>query len=100
MAADLTKVLQNLRPGASWSMVGNDYENIIWHDSHQTKPLFIEIIAEIERIQEDEIRNQYQELRKKEYPPIEQQLDVIYHDGIDVWKQVIKQIKNKYPKPD
>jgi hypothetical protein len=37
--------------------------------------------------------------REKEYPMIEEQLDKIYHDGIDEWKKVIKAVKDKYPKP-
>ena len=38
--------------------------------------------------------------REKEYPMIEEQLDKIYHDGIDEWKKVIKAVKDKYPKPE
>ena len=41
----------------------------------------------------------YQRDRAAEYPSIEDQLDNIYHNGIDVWKATIKTIKDKYPKP-
>ena len=40
----------------------------------------------------------YTEARKAEYPPLEEQLDKIYHEGIDAWKSDIKAIKDKYPK--
>ena len=40
----------------------------------------------------------YTEARKAEYPPLEEQLDKIYHAGIDAWKADIKAIKDKYPK--
>ena len=40
----------------------------------------------------------YTEARAEEYPPIVDQLDKIYHDGIDAWKADIKIIKDKYPK--
>ena len=40
----------------------------------------------------------YTEARKAEYPPIVDQLDKIYHSGIDAWKIDIKAIKDKYPK--
>ena len=40
----------------------------------------------------------YTEARKAEYPPIEDQLDKIYHSGVDAWKTEIKAIKDKYPK--
>ena len=36
--------------------------------------------------------------RKKEYPSITDQLDKIYHDGIDEWKKVIKAVKDANPK--
>jgi len=42
--------------------------------------------------------NEYKEQRLKEYPSIADQLDKIYHDGIDAWKVVIKATKDKYPK--
>ena len=40
----------------------------------------------------------YAESRAAEYPPIVDQLDKIYHSGIDAWKADIKAIKDKYPK--
>jgi len=40
----------------------------------------------------------YQENRVKEYPPIGDQLDDIYHNGLTKWKATIKVIKDKYPK--
>ena len=36
--------------------------------------------------------------RAKEYPSIADQLDDIYHNGIDAWKATIKTTKDKYPK--
>ena len=36
--------------------------------------------------------------REKEYPSIADQLDDIYHNGIDGWKATIKTTKDKYPK--
>ena len=38
------------------------------------------------------------ENRRKEYPSIEDQLDEIYHNGINAWKATIKVTKDKYPK--
>ena len=40
----------------------------------------------------------YTEARAVEYPPIVDQLDKIYHSGIDAWKADIKVIKDKYAK--
>ena len=38
------------------------------------------------------------DLRKKAYPSWQDQLDDIYHNGIDGWKATIKVTKDKYPK--
>ena len=40
----------------------------------------------------------YQRNRAEAYPSIEDQLDDLYHNGIDGWKSTIKAIKDKYPK--
>ena len=49
--------------------------------------------------QVDEEANGYKKSRQKEYPSIADQLDDIYHNGIDAWKETIKATKDKYPKP-
>ena len=40
----------------------------------------------------------YQRDRAVEYPAIADQLDDIYHNGVDAWKATIKTVKDKYPK--
>lgn len=43
----------------------------------------------------------YLERRREEYPPIEEQLDMIYWDnmnGTSFWKEKITEIKKMYPK--
>ena len=42
--------------------------------------------------------NSYKSKRRAEYPSIEDQLDKIYHSGIDAWKADIKAVKDKYSK--
>ena len=39
-----------------------------------------------------------QENRLKEYPSTADQLDDLYHNGLDGWKATIKVTKDKYPK--
>ena len=43
--------------------------------------------------------NEYKDKRVAEYPSVVDQLDLIYHSGIDAWKAKIKETKDKYPKP-
>ena len=40
----------------------------------------------------------YQWKRENEYPSMADQLDMIFHDGIEVWRDKIQSIKDKYPK--
>ena len=57
-------------------------------------------IADAEaKAESDRIANMtYSDKREAEYPEIGQQLDDIYHNGIDGWKTTIKAVKDKYPK--
>ena len=56
--------------------------------------------AENERARQlDEEANGYKEARKIAYPSIEDQLDEIFHNGIDSWKAIIQEVKDDNPKP-
>ena len=56
--------------------------------------------AEIQTMldQQHEASKTYADKRKAEYPSISDQLDDIYHNGLDAWKATIKVTKDKYPK--
>ena len=56
------------------------------------------ITAEITKLQTAYDNNAYQRSRAAEYPSIADQLDDLYHNGIDGWKTTIKAVKDKYPK--
>jgi len=43
--------------------------------------------------------DQYKYQRAQAYPSIADQLDTIYHEGIDAWKAQIAAVKQEYPKP-
>jgi hypothetical protein len=42
--------------------------------------------------------NEYKSKRAAEYPSIVDQLDTLYHSGLDAWKAQIKTVKDKFPK--
>lgn len=42
----------------------------------------------------------WQERRQRAYPPIPDQLDLIFHGGIDAWKAKIQEVKDAIPKED
>ena len=79
-------------------VVSEDYDKITWFDNNPNKITVDQIKtkkAELDKIDE---ANEYQMQRVKEYPRIEEQLDELYHNGIDGWKAKIKTVKDKYPK--
>jgi len=57
-----------------------------------------QITAKQAELQADYEAKEYQRKRASEYPSIAEQLDNLYHNGIDGWKSSIKTIKDKYPK--
>ena len=88
---------------AIYSLVGGQITQIkdgtiIYHDS-QTPPSDAEIDAEVKRLEAEYDSQEYARKRRVDYPEIGDQLDEIYHNGIDSWKAIIKQTKDKYPKP-
>jgi len=93
--------LSNLRPGSLWSIDGDDYSGLIWNEENDLPaPTEQEILEEIERLKQQYQYNEYQRKRKNEYPSFEQQLDILYHQGYDGWKEEINKVKEKYPKPE
>jgi len=94
----ISDALQSLRPNSEYSITGDAYSGLNWLDKTQTKPTEQEVEERIAVLKYQEEVNVYQEKRKLEYPNWGDQLDQIYHSGIDVWKSDIKKIKDKYPK--
>ena len=90
-----TDALLSLKPKAEWLLRGDTLE---WLDAVQTEPTQSEIDAEIVRLQAVYDSQAYARSRALEYPSIPDQLDDIYHNGIDAWKATIKVTKDKYPK--
>ncbi len=95
--------LMSVRTGAwfGWSDSKNKiYANLIVHDGG-TKPTEKQCTDGLASLQAawDLENDSYKSQRRAEYPSIEDQLDDIYHNGIDAWKATIKTTKDKYPKP-
>ena len=83
-----------------WSDSKNKvYANLIVHDGG-SKPTEKECTDGLKALQDawDLDNNSYKSKRRDEYPSIADQLDDIYHNGIDAWKATIKKTKDKYPK--
>jgi hypothetical protein len=89
----------SLNPNAKVVVRGDDVDSctIEWLDgtSEISKS---DIKTKVEELQKQYDNNKYQRDRAAEYPSIVDQLDDIYHNGIDGWKTTIKAVKDKYSK--
>ena len=93
MIADALKILA---PGTQWNVRG---ETVEWNDSSKTEPTQSEIDTQIATNNADWESKEYQRQRAPEYPSVVDQLDEIFHNGIDAWKTKIQETKTKFPKP-
>ena len=82
---------------AEASVTADDVKQIKWHNG--TTPIAeAYILAKQKELQTAYDNNAYQRSRAEAYPSIADQLDDIYHNGVDAWKATIKTVKDKYPK--
>ena len=104
---DITQALVNLRPNAKWSLTGDDYSGLQWHEppvwnGGQSKPTREEVEAEATRLHDEFVSKEYQRLRSREYPDFKEYLDgIVKGDNAQVQAYIDKcnEIKAKYPKP-
>jgi hypothetical protein len=110
------KAIQNIFPGVGYSLEGTDYSTLGFNtgsttsngtaiyswtsDENYSGPTEEQILEEYNKLVTEYQNNQYQRNRAKEYPSIEDQLDLLYHGGYDAWKEEINKIKQEYPKPE
>ena len=93
---DIIQSILAINPNAEVVVRENDITQIDWLE---TTPISnADILAKQKELQTAYDNNAYQRSRATEYPSIADQLDDIYHNGVDAWKLTIKAVKDKYPK--
>ena len=105
--SSLTRAMAILVPGAIYSLQGDDYDSIEWHeDNTLDKPTEAEVTAERNRLSA-EWDSKYMEVgikRKGEYPPLEDFADAMYWNSKGDDSKLIEYyaaceaVKTKYPK--
>ena len=78
-----------------------DGTNVVYHDD-QTPPTEEAIQAKLTELQADYDSKQYQRDRASQYPSIQDQLDMQYHDSVNgttTWKDAVAKVKADNPKP-
>ena len=94
---DIITAILAINSNAEVTVSAEDINQIVWHNN---TPVISneDILAKQAELQAAFDAKQYQRDREKEYPTWQDQLDYIYHNGVDGWKATIKVTKDKYPK--
>ncbi len=96
----IIKSILAINPTAQVSVSGDDINTIEWHNGTTPIPAN-EILAKQQELITEYNSKQYQRDRAKDYPSIQEQLDMQYWDkinGTNKWQQAINAVKQKYPK--
>ena len=94
---DIANSILAINANAKFTVYAEDASAVVWLES--TTPIAeADILAKQKELQTAYDNNAYQRSRATEYPSMADQLDDIYHNGVDAWKATIKTVKDKYPK--
>ena len=94
---DICSAILAINPSAQVSVNGEDLDQITWHNG-TAEISKSDIQAKQAELKTAYDNAKYQRDRAEAYPSIADQLDDLYHNGIDGWKTTIKVTKDKYPK--
>jgi hypothetical protein len=94
---DICTAILAINPSAQVSVNGEDLDQITWHGGTAVISK-ADIQAKQAELKTAYDAKEYQRKRAEEYPSVADQLDDLYHNGIDGWKATIKVTKDKYPK--
>ena len=90
-----------INPNAKFIVKNNNINQITWLEGTTPIPK-ADIEAKMTELQAEYDALQYQRDRAKEYPSIQEQLDMQYWDSVNgttTWKDHIEQVKTDNPKP-
>jgi hypothetical protein len=96
----IIKSILAINPKAIVSVSGNNINQIEWLEETTLIPAN-EILTKQQELITEYNSNQYQRDRAKDYPSIQEQLDLQYWDKVNStnkWQQAINAVKQKYPK--
>ena len=96
---DITQTIISLDATADVSVIGNDVNQITWHDNNPNNITNAQILSKQVELQTAYDALDYQRKRKEEYPSIEQLVVALYdtEDKLAI-ENKRKAVKDKYPK--
>jgi len=96
--ATIADALVKINPEIKFTYRAEDYNRLKILSDH-SKPTKAEIDSEIVKIQAQFDSEHYKLQRQAEYPSWQEQMDLLYHGGVDALKAELKKTKDKFPKP-
>ena len=103
----ITEAILKINPNAQVSVVEDDINQITWHDGNPTNITKADIESKMDEMANEPEQSNYAEQRRNAYPPVGDQLDMLWHT-IDKdeklqgkyfdFYQTLKTVKGKYPK--
>jgi len=96
----IEQAIKKINPNAQFTYYDGNIDTIQWLNGTTPIPAN-EILAKQQELITEYNSKQYQRDRAKDYPSIQEQLDMQYWDkinGTNKWQQAINAVKQKYPK--
>jgi hypothetical protein len=96
------RAILRIRPGAQFSVTGEEYDGIEWFGDAQTKPTRQEVEDSLAVIAAQDAALAYQNQRMMEYPDFRIYLDAIVkgdQEQLQGYIDACLAVKAKYPKP-
>ena len=99
MKHDIISALLSLKPGAKWTLSGEDYSGLIWYDSEQTKPTETEINSKISELDREEPMKLLREERDRRIALTDWRasLDLTLTDAWKTYRQALRDITKQTP---
>tara|TARA_R110000824_G_scaffold221151_1_gene408280 strand:- start:680 stop:985 length:306 start_codon:yes stop_codon:yes gene_type:complete len=100
MIPTFADAVTSLAPKAGFAFRDGVIEKWDINDTKIPQPTEEAIQSKLAELQAAYDAQAYARSRQAEYPPLAEQLDHIYHNGVASWKaNMVKPVKDKYPKP-
>ena len=72
-----------------------ELDKFVWESDTEPKPTDEEILQALSEAK----RYSYQDSRRMAYPSVLEQLDTLFHEGYEGWRESIQAVKDQFPKP-
>lgn len=101
LLSEITNVLVKGRGGIGIGLACDengepDYEQLVWESETFAKPSKEEFDLAVHMAKSLKYRDE----RRAAYPSIDEQLDILFHNGYEGWKELIQAVKDQFPKPN